>query len=503
MNLIYSLYNSFSINGEKHSFCINDSFFTYNQLFRAINKIRFLIKAHTGLNEKHFGLVTNNDLETYATIFALWLEGRAYVPINPMAPYSRNVEILESIKVMFVFDSLGKANFSSFKTLNVNNAETDVLNADIINISYNENNIAYVLFTSGSTGKPKGIPISFKNLNALFTELDLDNEYKLNASDRCLQMYDLTFDASLTALIPALLAGACVYTVPTDAIKYLSVFKLLAKYKLTVLKMVPSIIYYLRPYFNEIKEQSVRYSVFGGEKLYEDVIKEWAKCVPKAKILNHYGPTEFTVCSHYYTYKRNKINKSLNGVLAIGKPFKNINCLILDEKGNEVKNNNEGELCLSGKQLTSGYLNNKELNKTSFFNFKTASGEVKKFYKTGDLCVKDNQGYYAYVGRKDFQVKIDGYRVELGEVEYHVRNHEDMNSKNSLVVGVKTSSNKNELVLVIESTAFNTKAIIAHLNNKLSDYMIPKRIFFIENLPHNKNGKVDRNALRVLIQNKK
>ena len=129
------------------------------------------------------------------------------------------------------------------------------------------------------------------------------------------------------------------------------------------------------------------------------------------------------------------------------------------------------------------------------------SREVLRFYRTGDVCFKDEDGYYMYVGRKDFQVKIGGYRVELGEIEYHARNHESINSKNVLVIDVKNFSDNDELVLVIESTKFETKGILDYLSTKLADYMVPKKVFFIDGFPHNNNGKLDRKELRRLINN--
>ena len=501
MNLIYSLHKSFELNAKRNAFCIDDKFYSYQDLLDSVIKVRKIITSNIDVIENNIGLVINDDLETYATIFGLWMEGKAYVPVNPIAPKTRNLEILNAINIKHIFDSSSKVEYSDFKTHNVSEANTN--NSTFESIKFNESNLAYVLFTSGSTGAPKGIPISFKNLNALATALDKDEEYKLKAADRCLQMYDLTFDASLTALLPALLVGACLYTVPSNVIKYFHVYKLLEKHKLTVLKMVPSIIYYLRPYFSEINAPSVRYSIFGGEKLYEDIVNDWVKCVPNSKVLNHYGPTEFTVCSNYYKYKSNKKNKSYNGVLSIGKPFKGVDCLILDEEEGIASNNQVGELCLSGNQLTSGYYKNESLNITSFFTHKTANGISKRFYKTGDLCFMDDDGDYMYVGRKDFQVKIGGYRVELGEIEYHVRNHESTKSKNTLVIDVKNTSNNDELVIVVESIQFDTKALLEYLNTKLTDYMVPKKVFFIDNFPHNKNGKIDRKALRNIIKIKR
>ena len=499
MNLIYSLHNSFLKHRKKNAFCINDVFFTYQDLLNSISQIRDKIVSNINTSEKHIGLVTHNDLETYASIFALWMEGKAYIPINPNASKIRNVEILKLIDVKHVLDSTEISDYSDFKVLNTS-FYNNFKSAPFEPIKFNKKNNAYVLFTSGSTGVPKGIPISFKNLNALVTALDEDEEYKLNADDRCLQMYDLTFDASLTAILPALLAGACLYTVPSSAIKYFYISKLLLTHKLTVLKMVPSIIYYLRPYFAEIHAPYVRYSIFGGEKLYKDVVEEWRACVPNATLLNHYGPTEFTVCSHYYKLELEAL-KSHKGVLSIGKPFNKVESVLLDSENDIVSNNIEGELCLSGEQLTAGYWKNDALNSSAFFMHKVNKGVEKRFYKTGDLCIRDHDGYYMYVGRKDFQVKIGGYRVELGEIEYHVRKHESTKSKNSLVIDVKNSNNSDELVLVIESPKFNTDNLLDYLKLNLVEYMIPKKVFFIDSLPHNNNGKIDRNTLRNLIVN--
>ncbi len=501
MNFVNRLYNSFVLNSKSNAFCIDDTFYTYEELLNYIVRIRKIINRNIESNERIIGLVTNNDIETYAAIFSLWTEGKAYIPINPFTPKARNIDILKSTDVVSVLDSsktpIRLASFNIIKTLSSYSSHDD---APFDAVPYCGNNIAYVLFTSGSTGAPKGVPICFKNLDTLIAELDIDEAYKLKPSDRCLQMYELTFDASLTALLPSLLVGACSYTVPSNAIKYFYIIKLLHRYELTVMKMVPSIIYYLRPYFSEIKAPSVRYSIFGGEKLYEDVVQEWIKCVPNSKVLNHYGPTEFTVCSGYYAYKFNKKNRSHNGVLSIGKPFKNVDYIIVDEENRELKDNQEGELCLSGNQLTQGYWNNNKLNEQAFFLHKTASGITKKFYKTGDICFRDKDGYYLYVGRKDFQLKIGGYRVELGEIEYHIKSHSSAKFKNLVVMGVKSQNNTNELVLVIESSKFDIDDLFSFLKENLVDYMIPRRTVFIDSFPYTKNGKLDRKEIRKMIR---
>ncbi len=500
MNFLDKLQNSFLKNSAKNAICINNTFFTYTDLSNCVLRIRKIIQSQIHSEEKLIGLVANDDLETYATIFALWLESKAYIPINPTAPIKRNTEVLDLTGSKSVFDSAKESPYSSgFKVYNVLTHYKKLEHHTLSVTEYNKTDIAYILFTSGSTGKPKGIPISFENLNALLLTFENDEAYTINNTDRCLQMYDLTFDASLTAFMPAFLAGACSYTVPPDSMKYFHIYKLMQTYDLTVLKMVPSIIYYLRPYFPEINQPNVRYCVFGGGKLFEDVLKEWSACIPNSTIYNHYGPTECTVCSSYYTFKKHG-NKSYNGVLSIGKPLNGIDAVIVNDNNDLLDNNKIGELCLAGKQLTKGYWNNEKLNDTSFFNMKLDDGEVKRFYKTGDVCFRDTDGNLMYVERKDFQVKIRGFRVELGEIEHHIKY---IITKNNLtVLDINNSTGNNEIALIIEGKPFDTTPLFNYLQTKLPNYMIPTQTHFLSLLPHNVNGKLDREHLRKLIRKK-
>lgn len=497
MHLIQNLQSSFSVNSTRNALCINDTFYTYKELSQCINKIRQIIKINVKLEDNLIGLITNDDIETYASLFAIWFENKGYIPINPTAPKERNIEILNSTETNYILDSSKEPiidnNFFLLSTNEIDDSEIKHFTETKINLD----NIAYILFTSGSTGKPKGIPITFKNIDALMGVLTNKEEYVLNNTDKCLQMYDLTFDASLTAFLPTFLAGACSYTVPPNSIKYFHIFKLLQKHELTVMKMVPSIINYLRPYFSEINATSVRYCIFGGAKLYEDITQEWLNCIPNSILYNHYGPTECTVCSSYYKYKRNNSNKSHNGVLSIGKILDNLNHIIVNDNNEIVKIGNEGELCLSGNQVTKGYWKNKPLNTISFLT-KTVNNIEQRFYKTGDICFEDQDGDLMYIERKDFQVKIRGYRIELGEIEYHTKSF--INDKNLTIIDVNSQNGNNEIVLVIEGSKFDLKDLQQHLQSTLPNYMVPTQFHFLLKFPHNSNGKLDRKKLRQLIK---
>jgi non-ribosomal peptide synthetase component F len=208
---------------------------------------------------------------------------------------------------------------------------------------------------------------------------------QINEDDRCLQCFDLTFDVSVQSYLVPLTKGACTYTIPHDQIKYSYVYGLLEDHQLTFGVMAPSMIRFLRPYFDEINIPSLRYSILTAEASPVDLIDEWSHCIPNAEIYDFYGPTEATIYCTYNKYTRGGNNKQVNGMLSIGKPMNGINAIIIDSALNILQPGNKGELCISGDQLTPGYWKNPEKNKGSFFEIEY--GRVTtRFYKTGELA---------------------------------------------------------------------------------------------------------------------
>lgn len=272
------------------------------------------------------------------------------------------------------------------------------------------------------------------------------------------------------------------------------VYKLLLTQKLTVLITVPSIINYLKPYFSEINQPQVKLSCFAGGKLYDDVAFQWNQCIPKAQIINYYGPTETTIYCGYYLYSPPDYRKNKNNIVSIGKPFKNTKYLVVDKNNLPVADGLTGELAIAGLQVFPGYWKNNTQNKKSYFTT-TYNGTDTLFYKSGDLCYKDPEGDYIYVGRNDFQVKIQGYRIELGEIEFYVKHL--VKDANFVVLDIASPNKSTELFLIIESEPFNTDSITNYLKQKLPVYMVPGQIRFVKTIPHNINGKIDRNELRT------
>src|SRR5262245_8270988 len=310
--------------------------------------------------------------------------------------------------------------------------------------------------------------------------------YDFNNNDRFLQMFELTFDLSVFSFLVPLSVGAAFYQIPRDRMAYLEVADLLETKEITVALMVPSVINYLKPYFGEIDLPKMRYSLFCGEALYHDTLCGWARCIPSAKIENLYGPTEATVfCLRYEWQRGESPHPQARGIVPIGRPMEGMDAFQLS--GGSL--DEEGELCLSGEQVTLGYWNNPA--KTAEVFGTAANGS--KFYRTGDLCRIDQAGNFLYLGRIDNQIKVDGHRVELEEIEFYTR---AFCGDKQVVATVSPGEAASPIVLLFVESEQNLRpGLREHLKKHLPDYMIPRDIITVGHFPLNMNGKTDRQAL--------
>jgi D-alanine--poly(phosphoribitol) ligase subunit 1 len=490
MELFLNLAESINQHKERNAFYINDVSYSYNDFAKSISRIRHSIKQLTKNDEKNIGLIINDDIETYAGIVALWFEGKAYIPLNPESPKDRNYKIINQAGLTTIIDSSAKVIYPEFQIIESGKLDDAGINLNPEKVHGNE--LAYIFFTSGTTGEPKGVPITRNNVSGFinaFWKLGFD----INETDRILQMFELTFDLSVMSYLVPLLKGASVYTIPKGKIKYNYIFELMDEHNLTASLMVPSILHYLRPYFDEINSPSMRYSLFCGEALPLDVTEEWSNCLPNAEISNVYGPTENTIFCTSYLYNRNGKNKEYNGILSIGKPMFGVETIIVNENNQLLPPGEKGELCLAGELLTPGYWKNDEKNKEAFF-LTDYKGKATRFYRTGDLCVEDTEGDIMYLGRIDFQTKIQGFRVELSEVEFHAK--VNLGKINAVAIAFTNKIGNTEIGLAIESTDFDTTALMDYLKMKMPAYMIPTQIIFEQAFPLNTNGKTDRKELK-------
>ena len=211
-NILFQIRNSPS----KPAFCINENYFTYRDFGNSISKIRGVLK-NLYANERLIAIEANDDLTTYASIIALWLEGKGFVSIHPNYPGERINEIINQTNVKCIITSNKKSTFKNIKKINLESINIFSDDLKIKNIP--ESEIAYILFTSGSTGKPKGVVIRRNNLSQFFSSF-WQSGITINSDDKCLQCFDLTFDVSIQTFLAPLIKGALLYTVPHNKIKF-------------------------------------------------------------------------------------------------------------------------------------------------------------------------------------------------------------------------------------------------------------------------------------------
>lgn len=469
-----------------HALCCKEQYYTYSELWQQAVAIKEKILDYG--RPALVGVCTGDDFFTYATMVGIWAAGAAYVPINAKSSPERNRIVVQEAGLNLVFYSEHEPDFIDKDK--VNTVFSPALAASDMppqSLPTGSDALAYLFFTSGSTGKPKGVPISQKALTAFFEAIE--QTYALGAQDRFLQMFELTFDLSVFSWLAPLSVGGCCYVLPETRATYLNCADYLERYALTVSLMAPSVLRYLQRYFSELNFPELRYSLFCGEALYQNLVWEWSKCCPNAIIENVYGPTEATIFCTRYTWQASK-DESYQGIVPIGKGLKGITPLIR----NTVENNTldlepplEGELLIAGAQLAEGYWQDEVRTSSAFI---TLEGE--RYYRTGDQVRVNAQGDLLFIGRIDNQIKIDGFRVEPGEIEFHLSTY--FGGVAAVVFALtQTDAVNPTLVAVIEHSDLPVFHILDnYLMDRLPVYMRPRRYFHLPNFPLNLNGKIDR-----------
>lgn len=487
MNLWKKFDASFKENASANAFCISGRLYSYNEFVACISGSQQLLLKNIGQSTGiPVGVICNDTIETFAAIFAVWFSGCCFVPLNPLHPAAANNEKIRQSGLKFIFDSEKCQTVGLLAECICNKG----VKSDIPLAISQSPNIAYVLFTSGSTGKPKGVPINLKNLSA-FAEGFMELYPDLTSKDRFLQTYDLTSDAAFTGYLIPLLLGATVFTIPAGGFKYLSIVKILQEQQITWTQFTPSVLNYLRPYFKSMRFDSLKHSHFGGEALPFDLVSEWAECVPNAEISNIYGPTETTITCTIHRTNIDQLKEHVyNGIVSIGKPFKEVKILIVDESEHIVSDGEKGELCIGGSQVMDGYLNVFNDDRNPFF---VPENTKERYYRSGDLAFKNSQGYLFFCGRKDDQLKISGYRVEPAEIEFAVS--KAANGLKSKAFGFRNKGGTESIVVFIDKFDEEPEKLKEKLRTLLPSALIPEKVISIRQFPINMNGKIDKSVL--------
>jgi acyl-CoA synthetase (AMP-forming)/AMP-acid ligase II len=235
---------------------------------------------------------------------------------------------------------------------------------------------------------------------------------------------------------------------------------------------------------------SLHYTLFCGEPLHTTLAEKCQDAAPNAIVENLYGPTEATVAiSHYRWNREESQSKSLNGIVPLGSIFGSHKSCIIDDDLKPVEAGSSGELCLAGPQVTNGYLNSPEKTRSNFVKIPELGGDT--WYRTGDLVMRKDNCLH-YLGRKDNQVKILGHRVELQEIDYILRRASGTDMAISVPLSVDYGNIGGIAAFIYGDRSNDESSIMSYCRKYLPDYMIPQKVYFIDNMPLNSNGKIDR-----------
>lgn len=404
-------------------------------------------------------------------ILAVLKSGGAYVPIDPEYPQDRIDYMIDDAKCKALIDEQEIEKFHSQRT---------VYSTENIGPVGNSGNLAYVIYTSGSTGYPKGVMIEHASLvNHISYQKSV---FDIRDDENILQLSNIAFDASVEQIFLALTSGACLSVISKDEIldaDRLSDF--IIRNRITHIHTVPNILSNL-----PVKEYpSLKRMVSGGDKCPKILAENWSK---HYRFYNEYGPTETTITAIELEYYEGE----MKDIVAIGRPVANTTVYITDKHFNLVPVGVAGELCIGGDNLARGYLNRPELTAEKFISDPFKKGE--RIYLTGDLGKWLPDGTIEYIGRKDEQVKLRGYRIEPGEIEKAILNQKNITS--ALVAVKSNSSGEPELVAyIIAESDINITDIRSELSNILPSYMVPGYFVQLDELPLLPNGKVNKKGL--------
>jgi amino acid adenylation domain-containing protein len=441
----------------------------------------------------------------YAGVLGTLMAGGAYVPLNTAFPAERNRVILErSGASAVVADGEGMSLLGDILT----EAAPDVLivadeDARVERptdprprtMHVDADALAYLMFTSGSTGVPKGVAVSHANVRAFVERMT--PRYGLTPADRVSQMFDLTFDLSVFDQFMTWEAGACLVC-PSRA-DLVNPAKYIQSHELTTWFSVPSAAMFMRRLGSLTPGSfpTLRWSLFCGEPLPVELAEAFAAAAPASILENLYGPTELTIACTVYRWQGDRSRpECIHGIVPIGEPFSGLNAMLADGSLDEVAAGGQGELLVSGDQVTRGYWNDPERTDTSFV---TPPGRSARHYRTGDLVTRRAaDAPLCYLGRLDHQVKILGHRVELLEIEARLRAASGRDAV-AAVAWPRTESGAAGVVAFVAGGGVDAAAIRAALASELPSYMVPRQVHHVPDLPLNANGKIDRRALEALL----
>ena len=502
---------------------LGDDVLTYEQLWNYAGKIAACFKQTLAPEEGVVAILASRSVAAYGGILGTLGSGRGYCPLNPKFPLDRTLVMLKASgcrtlivgqecaaaldQLLPLFDKddarqltiiipdsgWSPANAKKHRVITASDLKKA---ADPIEPNPSPEATAYLLFTSGSTGVPKGVAVSQSNACAYMEYAK--KRFAFRPDDRCSQNFDLTFDLSVHDLFVCWDAGA---TLVPYSEQTLTPATLVDEKELTCWFSVPSVAMFASKVglLTPGAFPTLRWSLFCGEALSASLAEAWQQAANNSIVENLYGPTEATIAITWYRWNsQTSPAECVSGLVPIGWPFDGQQICAVNDNREVVPTRESGELCLGGSQVTRGYLNDPEKTAKSFVKLPHTGDKI--WYRTGDLVRMDDRGCAYYLGRRDFQVKISGYRVELQEIDLVLREASTTELAVAIPWPLSEGSASGIVGVVSGADPARDSEIIKTCQFRLPRYMVPTRIYHFEEMPLNVNGKIDRGKITEILK---
>lgn len=491
--------------------CVDERTYTYSQLASTAAKVASWLNARCKPGKPpRVGVLAARSWQTYTGILGTVWAGGHFIPLHPRQPAARLKQILQQTEM----DALIVEDKSAARVAELEGAlppnvlvgdEWKTLEAldELHPVPVSFDDIAYIIFTSGTTGTPKGVMVSVANMNHYLGALR--SMYHFGPGDRVAQFFENTFDPSIHEMFSTWDGGAALHVVPET--KLMAPGGFIREHAITVWQSVPSVVVMMNK-FKQLEPgsmPSLRITNFGGEGAPVASMQAWQKAAPSSVVDNQYGPTEATIACMWHRLSENPDITPGRGTLAIGKPYPEMEGAIVGPEGQFLAPGQSGELALRGPQIALGYFNDPAKTAARFPTLDHPKLGKTRWYLTGDLALQDEKGLFHCLGRVDNQVKINGFRVELEEIESHLRSicqTDDVAAVAWPLLAGAAANNAAGVVAFISGARVGPGEVREGLKGRVPHYMVPTRVMEMASLPLSTNGKVDRKALVKLLEDK-
>lgn len=468
-------------NPNKTAVIFNDKIITYEELNKKANKIADYLISHNVKANQVVSILLNRSDTLIASVLGVLKSGAAYLLIDGSLPHDRIEYMLKDSNSVLLITTSELFNFTINNKLLLDEESLDNFSNKNPICNSNNEDMFNIIYTSGSTGNPKGVAL--RRLGVINMILSYRKLLHTDECDTFLSISAVSFDMFIVENFVSLFTGKTV-VLSNEEEQKIPVYtnNLIKKYNINFILTTPTRINLLLSNIANVEDwKSIKVIQVGGE-VFTQELYDHIKKYSDAHVYNGYGPSEFTACCCNKEIVDNKIT--------IGTPFCNIKIYILDDNLSLCPIGIPGEICVSGDGIARGYLNRPDLTDKVFVN---NPFDNNKMYKTGDIGRYLPNGEIEYIGRRDFQIKIRGLRVELSEIEKKLQSYEGV--KNCSVIYVQDSNDPYIAAFFTSNLKLDISQIRLNLSKTLPLYMVPKYFVQIDELPMNNNGKVDKKAL--------